>query len=162
MSDQPYENLNNFYTTAFLSLTEKDKLVIEKTIKSYYQVNILLLPLLVSFYFFGLVYFFIFLILVLAYNISAFYSIRKHKLSLNHQKTVLTGTITQKEPPGEEMILFFGPERFDVTYANITFPVEVGDTVSLHYSQFNIKQRDILLSVEKDNYPISHTMNVKP
>lgn len=50
-------------------------------------------------------------------------------------------------------------ERFDVTYANITYSIEVGDTVSLHYSQFNIKQRGTLnqqrgelLRVEKENY----------
>jgi len=59
------------------------------------------------------------------------------------------------------MILFFGSEKFNVTYANITYPIEAGDTVSLHYSQFNSKQRGILLSVEKENYPISYTMLVK-
>jgi hypothetical protein len=162
MPDQPSENVNNSYTTVLLPLTEKDKVVIEKTIKNHYEVNILLLPLLVLIFFWGLVYFLIFLFLVLAYNISAFYSIRKHERSLNNQKTVLIGRITQKEPPGEEIIFFFGPERFDITYANITYPIEVGDMVSLHYSQFNSKQRGILLSVEKDNYPISYTMNVKP
>ncbi|MBT2619988.1 MULTISPECIES: hypothetical protein [Chryseobacterium] len=162
MHDQLYENANNLYTTVLLPLTEKDKLVIEKTIKNHYQINVLLLPLLVLIYFWGLVYFLIFLAVVLAYNISAFYSINKHEVSLNNQKTVLTGKITRKEPPGEEMIFFFGPERFDVTYANITYPVEVGDTISLHYSQFSSKRRGILLSVEKENYPISYAMLVKP
>jgi len=161
MHDQPYENANNFYTTVLLPLTEKDKQVIEKTIKNHYQVNVLLLPLLVLIYFWGLVYFLIFLALVIFYNISAFYSINKHKISLNNQKKVLTGKITRKEPPGEEMILFFGSEKFDVTYANITYPIEAGDTVSLHYSQFNSKQRGILLSVEKEHHPISYTMLVK-
>ena len=86
MHDQLYENANNLYTTVLLPLTEKDKLVIEKTIKNHYQINVLLLPLLVLIYFWGLVYFLIFLAVVLAYNISAFYSINKHEVSLNNQK----------------------------------------------------------------------------
>jgi hypothetical protein len=162
MPDQSNENLNKYYTTIFSPLTEKDKLVIEKTIRNHYQINVLLLPLLVLIFFWGLTYFYIFLILVLSYNLSAFYSIRKIRRSLHHQKMVLRGRITQKEPPGEEMILFFGRERFDLTYANITYSLEVGDAISIHYSQFNAKQRGVLLSVEKDNYPISYTMNVKP
>lgn len=162
MPDQPSENSNNFYTTVLLPLTEKDKRVIEKTIKSYYQVNVLLIPLLVLIFFWGLMYFLIFLAFVIFYNIFAFYSVSKDERSLANQKTVLTGRITKKEPPGEEIILFFGLERFDVTYANITYPIEVGDIVSLSYSQFKSKDRGILLSVEKENYPISYTMNVKP
>lgn len=162
MPDQPSENSNNFYTTVLLPLTDKDKQVIEKTIRNYYQVNILLIPLLILIFFWGLVYFLIFLAFVISYNLFAFYSISKDERSLANQKTVLTGRITKKEPPGEEMILFLGPERFDVTYANITYPIDVGDTISLSYSQLNSKDRGILLSVEKENYPISYTMNVKP
>lgn len=160
-SQYKMDGVNNFYTAVLLPLTEKDKLVIEKTIKNHFKVNVLLLPLLVLIFFWGLVYFLIFFALVLAYNISAFYSIDKNERSLNNPKTILTGTITKKEPHGEEMIFFFGPERFDVTYANITYAIEVGDTVSLHYSQFNSKQRGILLGVEKENHPISYTMLVK-
>lgn len=149
MPDQPPENLNGSYTILLLPLTEEDKLVIKKAIKPYYQVNFLLLPLLVLIYFFGLWYFLIFLVLVLLYNISAFYSIKENEGSLNNQKTILTGKITQKEPPGDGTFIYLGPERFDVSYVNIAFPIEVGDTVSLHYSQFNIKKRGILLRVEK-------------
>jgi hypothetical protein len=42
-------------------------------------------------------------------------------------------------------------ECFEITYANVTFPVEVGDTVSLHYSQFDTKERGVLLDVKKEN-----------
>jgi len=158
MSDQPCENIDNYYTTAVLPLTEEDKQVIKKVIKNYYQVNVLLLPLLAIIFFWGLLYFVIFLIFVLWYNISAFSSIAKNEQSLDHPKIILTGKITKKESPGEEMVFYLGSERFDVTYANITYSIEVGDTVSLHYSQFNIQQsgtltqqRGELLRVEKEN-----------
>lgn len=145
MPDQPYENIDNYYTTAVLPLTEDDKQVIKKVIKNYYQVNVLLLPLLAIIYFWGLWYFLIFLTFVLWYNISAFSSIAKNELSLDNPKIILTGKITKKEPPGEEMVFYLGPERFDVTYANITYSIEVGDTISLHFSQFNIKQKGVLI-----------------
>lgn len=130
-------------------LTEEDKQVIKKAIKPYYQANLLLLPILAIVFFFGLWYFLFFAILVVCYNIFAFSSIKKNELSLNNPKTILTGEITQKEPPGDGTFIYFGQERFELTYANITYPIEVGDTVSLHYSQFNVNQRGILLSVEK-------------
>lgn len=60
MPDQPSESSNNFYTTVLLPLTDKDKRVIEKTIRNYYQVNFLLIPLLILIFFWGLVYFLIF------------------------------------------------------------------------------------------------------
>lgn len=157
MPDQSYENVNNFYTTVLLPLTEEDKQVIKREIKNQYQANILLLPLLALILFWGLWYFLCFLIFVLWYNIAAFLGVQKNELSLNNPKTILTGEITKKEPPGDGLIVFLGPERFELTYANITFPVEVGDTVSLHYSRFNVKQngnakqRGILLKVEKVN-----------
>lgn len=150
MSEQSFENLNSFYTTALLPLTEEDKQVIKKAIKPYYQANALLIPLLVLVYFFGLLYFLAFLAFVISYNIFAFSSIEKNELSLNHPKIILTGKITKKEPPGDGLIVYLGPERFDLTYANITFPVEPGDMVALHYSQFNLKQRGIILSVKKE------------
>ncbi len=130
-------------------LTEEDKNVIKKAIKSYYQANFILIPILAVAFFFGLWYFLIVLILVLSYNIFAFSSIKKNELSLNHPKTILTGKITLKEPPGDGTFIYLEEERFELTYANITFPIEVGDTVSLHYSQFNVNQRGILLGVEK-------------
>jgi len=162
MPEQFYENVNNFYTTELLPLTEADKQVIKKEIKNQYQGNALLLPLLVLGFFLGLWYFLFFLTLALLYNIYAFYSINKNELSLNNPKTILTGKITKKEPPGDGLIIYLGPSRFDLTYANITFPVEVGDTVSLHYSRFNskqtsdVKQKGTLLRVENSKrYSIS-------
>ncbi|MDN5288448.1 MAG: hypothetical protein JWR38_4722 [Mucilaginibacter sp.] len=160
MLEQRYENANDFYTTVLLPLTEEDKQVIKKAIKNQYQVNVLLLPLLILIFFWGLWYFLCFLVFVVWYNIAAFFGVEKNELSLNNPKTILTGKITQKEPPGDGLVIFLGPERFELTYANITFPIEVGDTVSLHYSRFNIKpkanikERGILLRVEKENYPL--------
>ncbi|WP_370995446.1 hypothetical protein [Mucilaginibacter sp. RCC_168] len=155
MPEQLYEKVNDFYTTVLMPLTEEDKQVIKKEIKNQYKGNVLLLPLLVLSFFLGLWYFLFFLILMLLYNIYAIYSIKENELSLNNPKTILTGKITQKEPPGDGLIIYLGPSRFDLTYANITYPVEVGDTVLLHYSRFdskqklNIKQKGILLKVEK-------------
>lgn len=151
MPDQQSENTNSIYTTVLLPLTAEDEQVIKKDIKNQNQGNILLLPLLALFFFLGLWYFLFALVLVVLYNLSAWYSIKKNELSLNNPKTILTGRITQKEPPGDGTIIYIGRERFDITYANVTYPIEVGDTVSLHYSQFNNKQRGILLSVEKEN-----------
>lgn len=131
-------------------LTEEDKNVIKKAIKPYYQANFVLVPLLAVVFFFGLWYFLIVLILVLSYNLFAFSSIKKNELSLNHPKTILTGKITFKEPPGDGTFIYLGEERFELSYVNITFPIEVGDTISLHYSQFNVNQRGILLGVEKE------------
>ncbi|WP_343303056.1 hypothetical protein AAHN97_15995 [Chitinophaga niabensis] len=139
------------YTTTLLPLTEADKQVIKKAIKPYYQVNFILIPVLAVVFFFGLWYFLIFLTLVVCYNLFAFSSIKKNELSLSNPKTILTGEITKKEPPGDGTFIYFGQERFELTYANITYPVEVGDKVSLHYSQFNANQRGILLSVEKQH-----------
>jgi co-chaperonin GroES (HSP10) len=155
MLEQRYENVNNFYTIVLLPLTEEDKQVIKKGIRNYYKVNVLLLPLLILIFFWRLWYFLCFLIFVLWYNIAAFFGVKKNELSLNNPKTILTGKVTKKEPPGDGTIIYLGPERFELTYANITFPVEVGDTVALHYSRFNVKQkvnvkqRGILLKVEK-------------
>jgi hypothetical protein len=155
MPEQFYENVNSFYTTELLPLTEADKQIIKKEIKNQYQGNALLLPLLVLGFFLGLWYFLFFLALALLYNIYAFYSIKENELSLNNPKTILTGKITNKEPPGDGLIIYLGPSRFDLTYANITYPIDVGDTVSLHYSRFNskqtpnVKQKGILLRVEK-------------
>lgn len=155
MPEQVYENINSFYTMVLLPLTEEDKQVIKKEIKNQYRGNVLLLPLLILSFFLGLWYFLFFLILVLLYNIYTFYSIKENELSLNNPKTILIGKITQKEPPGDGLIIYLGQSRFDLTYANITYSIEVGDTVSLHYSRFNskqklnTKQKGILLKVEK-------------
>ncbi|KIO75985.1 hypothetical protein TH53_17610 [Pedobacter lusitanus] len=151
MTDPTSENLNIPYTTVLLPLTEEDKQVIEKELKNTYQGNFLLLPLLVLFYFFGLYYFLFILIIVLIYNIFSFSSTKKNELSLNNPKIILTGKITKKEPPGDGLFVFMGQEKFELTYANITYPIEVGDTVSLHYSQFDTTLRGILLGVEKEN-----------
>lgn len=141
--------MNSFYTTTLAPLSTEDKEVIKKAISTYYKPNIFLLPLLVICYFFGLWYFLFWLTLVVWYNFSAFSSIKKNEGSLDHPKIILNGQITKKEPPGEEVIIFLGWERFDITYANVTFPIEVGNTVAIHYSQFDGKERGALLKVEK-------------
>lgn len=149
MPDPLYENANSNYTTALLPLTAKDKQVIKKTINNYYRANNLLIPLLILIYFLGLWYFIISLILVILYNVSVFSTNKKNEQSLNNPKFILTGKITKKEPPGDGTFIYLGWEMFEITYANVTFPVEVGDTVSLHYSQFDTKERGVLLDVEK-------------
>lgn len=141
--------MNSFYSTVLAPLTEEDKQVIRKTISTYYKANLILLPLVGVFFFFGLWYLLFWLALVVWYNISAFSSIKKNELSIDHPKIILTGKITKMEPPGDEMIIFLGWERFDITYANVTFPIKADDTVSIHYSQFNDKKRGTLLKVEK-------------
>jgi hypothetical protein len=151
MSDPLYENANSIYTTVLLPLTAEDKQVIKKTIKNYDQANNLLIPLLILVFFLGLWYFIISLILVILYNVLAYSTNKKNEQSLNNPKFVLTGKITKKEPPGDGTFIYLGQECFEITYANATFPVEVGDTVSLHYSQFDTKERGVLLDVEKEN-----------
>ncbi|SHE76677.1 hypothetical protein [Pedobacter caeni] len=141
--------MNSSYTTTLVPLTAEDKQVIKKAISTYYKPNIILLPLLVVCFFFGIWYLLFWLALVIWYNISAFSSIKKNERSLDQPKMILTGKITKKEPPGEEMVIFLGGERFDITYANVTFPLEVDDLVAIHYSQFDDKKRGELLSVEK-------------
>jgi hypothetical protein len=108
MPDLFYENANSHYTTVLLPLTAKDKEVIKKTIKNYYQANYLLIPLLILVFFLGLWYFIISLILVILYNVSVFSTNKKNEQSLNNPKFILSGKITKKEPPGDGTFIYFG------------------------------------------------------
>jgi hypothetical protein len=95
-------------------------------------------------------FFFIFLLFVLWYNISAAFTVAKRQVSLNNPKLIITGKVTSKSKPGEDgLIVYFGSDRFELTYANTKLPIEIGDLISLHYAQLAGGERGILLSVEK-------------
>jgi hypothetical protein len=146
------KDLPNYYVTVNLPLTADDKNVIKKDISRHWAVNIILLPLLAVIWFWGVLYFSIFLVFVLWYNISAAKTVHKNELSINNHKTVLTGQVTHKSPPIDgEVIVFFGQEKFDLTYANTPYKIEIGDVISIHYSQIDVGKRGILLKVEKPN-----------
>lgn len=146
------KEVSDYYTAIDLPLTNDDKYVIKKSISTYWSANIILLPLLAIIFFWGLLYFCIFLVFALWYNISAAATVNQNELSMNNCKTVLTGKLTGKgQPVDGGTIIFFGPDKFDITYANSPFKFEIGDVVSLHYSQIRIGKRGILLKVEKQN-----------
>jgi hypothetical protein len=131
-------------------LSDEDILKIKKDINTHYSVNILLIPLLIIIYFWGFLFFFIFLLFVLWYNISASFTVAKRQASLNNPKLILTGKVTSKSRPGEdELIVYFGSDRFELTYANSKLSIEIGDLLSLHYSQLTDGEKGILLKVEK-------------
>jgi hypothetical protein len=150
MSEQNSDTPPNYEVTESSPLSDEDILKIKKDINTHYSVNILLIPLLIIIYFWGFLFFFIFLIFVLWYNISASFTVAKRQASLNNPKLIFTGKVASKSRPGEdELVVYFGTERFDLTYANTRLPIEIGDILSLHYSQLTGGEKGILLKVEK-------------
>lgn len=154
MPNQLYENANNSYTISVRPLTATDQLVIKKAIKPHYQILWILLPLWVMAFFFGWWYFIPCLALLVLYIISAVSTTQKYERSLAYPKIILTGKITRKEPPGDGTFVYLGQEVFELSYVKINCSIEPGDTIVLHYSQYDNGKRGILLSVEKEDQHI--------
>lgn len=146
------ETHSEHYSTIELPLTEGDKIKIKKDIARYYKVNLILVPLLILIFFWGVLYFTIFGALTLLWNVYAAQHENMAGKMLQHPKIVITGKITNKtkRPAGDgnDTIIFLGPEEFNITYANPVVEMETGDMIDLHYSQRENGTRDILLKME--------------
>jgi len=143
-----YKSLS--YTVTEAPLTQNDIEKLHKILSSSYQMNVLLLPLLVLIYFWGILYFALFSAFVIICNciFTNNYLSTKHGLTL--PKIVITGVVTNMKKD-EEFILNFGSEEFDITYANSKCVIQVGDLVSIHYSKKENTSRGHLLNVELAN-----------
>ncbi|MEP6750454.1 MAG: hypothetical protein ABJB86_22135 [Bacteroidota bacterium] len=148
MAKVSQENKPVYYTITELPLTESGKEKLIKNTAGYYKVNFLLIPLLILIFFWGWLYFSIFLAVTIIWNIVALKNQASAEKSMNKPATIITGKVTNKIKD-EEVHIFFGPEEFDITYANPSFEIEVGDTISLYYSQKENGERGILLNVSR-------------
>ena len=112
--------------------------------------NILLLPLLVIIYFLGALYFGFFAAFVIICNIFFTRNYLSTQQELTKPKIVITGIVTEIRK-NEETIVYFGKEQFDITYANVTFPIEVNDMISVHYSKKENNTKGQILNVVRVN-----------
>lgn len=136
-------------TQVYTALTDEDQQAIKKDINTCWSVNILLVPLAVLIFFWGIPYFMVFLVFTIGYNIFAFRLSNKKELSLTNPKIIWTGKVTQSMPStGDGIVIFVGKKQIDLTYGKIPRPIELGDTISLHYSQMPGGEPGILLKVE--------------
>jgi hypothetical protein len=139
-----------------MPLTTEDKKTLKKHSSNYYLINILLLPLLIVIYFWGVLYFSIFALLTILWNIYAVKKTRSLQQESARPKLVTTGRITNKitRPAGDshDTIIFLGAEEFNITYAMNDLQPDVGDTISLHYSQKVDGQRGVLLKIQVSEY----------
>jgi hypothetical protein len=129
-------------------LTPEDINKLGKTLSGSYKMNILLLPLLVIIYFWGTLYFGIFFVFVILCNILFTRNYWSTQQELTKPKMIITGIVTEITK-NEETIIYFGNERFDITYANVTFPIAVDDMVSIHYSIKENNTKGQILQVVK-------------
>ena len=136
------------YQVTELPLTQEDINKLSKTLSGSYKMNILLLPLLVIIYFWGALYFGIFTAFVILCNIIFTRNYLSTQQELTKPKIVITGIVTEVRK-NEETIICFGNEQFDITYANITFPIEVDDTISIQYSKKENNTKGQILNVVK-------------
>lgn len=136
------------YSITELPLTNIDIDKLKKIQAASYKMNILLLPLLVIIFFWGIIFFVIFLALVIICNLV----FTSNYNSINHQlanpKIVVTGTIS-KIIEVDGTVIYFGDERFEITYANANFPMQVNDIISIHYAKKEDNTRGNILYVEK-------------
>jgi len=112
--------------------------------------NILLLPLLLIIYFWGALYFWIFAVFVIMCNIIFTKNYLSTQQEMTKFKIVITGIVTEIRKD-EETIISFGDEQFDITYANATFPIEVNDMISIHYSKKENNTKGQILNVIRIN-----------
>jgi len=138
------------YKVTELPLTQEDINKLGKTLSGSYKMNILLLPLLVIIYFFGVLYFVIFTAFVIICNVLFTKNYLSTQQELTQSKIVITGIVTEVRK-NEETIIYFGNEQFDITYANATFPIEVNDMISVHYSKKENNTKGQILKVVKVN-----------
>ena len=135
------------YTLTEVPLTQNDVEKLQEILSHSYQMNILLLPLLVLIYFWGILYFGIFAAFVIICNIIFTNNYLSTKHGLTKPKIVVTGIITNVRK-NEETIINFGKEEFDITYANANFLMQVDDMISIHYSKKENNSRGHLLNIE--------------
>jgi hypothetical protein len=136
------------YQVTELPLTPEDINKLSKTLSGSYKMNILLLPLLVIIYFWGVLYFWIFTAFVIICNILFTRNYLSTQQELTNSKMVITGIVTEIRK-NEETIICFGNEQFDITYANVTFPIKVDDMISIHYSKKENNTKGQILNVVK-------------
>jgi hypothetical protein len=151
MTDTVEENNKSACTVVQLPLTEDDITQLEKAIAGQYAINLLLIPLLLIIFFWGLVYFGIFLGFVVLCNIMIMRASSNKEADFNRPKIVFTGTITNKieRSVGERdyTIIFLGTEEFDIAHAKLQQQPAIGDIVSLHYTQDAAGERRTLIAV---------------
>lgn len=138
------------YTVTELPLTQEDINKLGKTLSGSYKMNILLLPLLVIIYFFGALFFGIFIAFVILCNVIFTKNYLSTQQELTKPKIVITGIVTEVRK-NEETVIYFGNEQFDITYANVTFPIEVNDMIAVHYSKKENNTKGQILNVVKVN-----------
>ena len=138
------------YTITEVPLTQDDINKLHKILSSCYQMNFLLLPLLICIFFWGVLYFGIFLVFVIICNgvFTNNYFATAH--GLTQSKIVVTGVVTSVWN-SEEMNINFGSEKFDITYANVKFLIKINDKVAIHYSKKEDNSRKHILNVEMAN-----------
>ena len=139
------------YKVTELPLTKEDINKLGKTLSNSYKMNILLLPLLVIIYFWGALYFWIFMAFVIVCNVIFTRNYLSTQQELTRSKIVITGIVTEVRK-NEERIVCFGNEEFDITYANVAFPIEVNDMISVQYSKKENNRKGQILNVVKVNY----------
>jgi hypothetical protein len=140
-------NISSYQVTE-LPLTQEDIKKLGKTLSGSYKMNFLLVPLLIIIYFWGALYFAIFTAFVIICNIIFTRNYWSTQKELTKPKMVITGIVTEVRK-NEEMIICFGNELFDITYANVTFPIDVGDLISIHYSKKEKNTKGQILNVVK-------------
>ena len=148
-----FENVENRsmpYKVTELPLSQEDINKLDKTLWGSFKMNILLLPLLVIIYFWGALYFGIYTVLVIICNLIFTQNYLSTQQALTKSKIVITGIVTEVRKD-EETIIYFGNEQFDITYANVTFPIEVNDMLSIQYSKKENNTKGQILHVVKVN-----------
>jgi hypothetical protein len=136
------------YLVTELPLTQEDINKLGKTLSGSYKMNIILLPLLVIIYFWGALYFIIFTAFVIICNVIFTKNYLSTRQELTRSKIVITGIVTEVRK-NKETIIYFGKEQFDITYANVTFPIEVNDVISIQYSKKENNIKGQILNVVK-------------
>jgi hypothetical protein len=148
MSEPVETNRSVPYQVTELPLTQEDINKLSKTLSGSYKMNILLLPLLVIIYFWGALYFGIFLAFVILCNIIFTRNYWSAQQQLTKPKMVITGVVSEITK-NEETMIYFGKEQFDITYANVTFPIAIDDLISIHYAIKENNTKGQILQVEK-------------
>ena len=121
--------------------------MLSKAVSNTYKANILLLPLLVVMYFWGILYFTAFAAFVIICNISFTKNYLSLTYGLTQNKIVITGTVTDVRKD-DETIVSIGDNDFDITYANADFIIKSGDKVAIHFSKKQNNSRGQLLTIQ--------------
>lgn len=149
MTENTKLNNSSPYTVTEAPLTDADIAKLRKTMAGAYKLNLLLVPLLMLLFFWGLLYFGIFAVFVIGCNVIFTKNYKTTEQQLTMPKIVFTGLVTRLSG-GEEMITHFGTETLDITYANVLFEIKVNDLVSVHYSKNSNNSKGQILDVVKE------------